>query len=143
MYGLGKGGYEKYTLAKTEGEKGQCGVSQQVKRGLETKKQRNKVENNKIKIRRTYKNQNEPQHIFFFFSLFVQFFLFEILLLYSHFCPFSFIIIFVLFFFSFQQVTIKWNDENKGTFIKWSTNPPHLFETHFQNNSKALFLPKI
>ena len=47
------------------------------------------------------------------------------------------------YFFSFQQVTRKWNDENKGTFIKQSTDSPHLFETHSQKNSKALFLSKV
>ena len=66
----------------------------------------------------------------FFFS-FIMFFLF-----------FSFLFFF-FFFFPFQQVTRKWNHENKGTFIKQSINPPHLFETHSQNNSNALFLTKV
>ena len=57
MYGLGKGGYESDIQVKTKGKKGKWGVSQQVKRGLE---QRNKVENNKIKITRTYKNESAP-----------------------------------------------------------------------------------
>ena len=30
----------------------------------EGQKQRNKVKNNKIKVTRAYKNENEPQHFF-------------------------------------------------------------------------------
>ena len=45
MYGLGKGEYEKNILAKTKGKKGQWDVSQQVKRGLETKKQSGEQQN--------------------------------------------------------------------------------------------------
>ena len=87
------------------------------------------MENNKIKITRSYKNENEPQHIFFihfflfFFSLLVHFFFFlNFCFLYSHFFSFflSFLFSFLLYsflFFPFQQVTRKWNDKNKGTFI--------------------------
>ena len=121
------------------------------KKGLETK---NKVGNNKIKITRTYKNENEPQHIFFFihFFLLFLFFSFWTFSFYTLMFLFYFIVSIFLFssffsiftlFFSFQQLTRKWNDANKGTFIKQSTNSPHLSETHSQNNSKAPFLPKV
>ena len=131
------------------------GSKSTLKRGLETK---NKVENNKNKIIGTYKNENQPPHMFFFHSFFLLFvctnvFLFELLFLYSHFFLFFYCFHFFLFlfffflyssiFFPFQQVTRKWNDENGGTFIKQSTNPLHLFETHYQNNSKAPFCPKV
>ena len=56
MHGLGKGGYEKFIQAKTKRKQGQQGVSKQAKKGVEE----NKVENKKIKIKRTYKNENEP-----------------------------------------------------------------------------------
>ena len=80
------------------------------------------MENNKIKITRTYKNGNEPQHIFFHFFIFFPslckfFFFLNFCYLYSHFFYF-FVIMLFFYFFSFQQVTRKWNDENKGTFIK-------------------------
>ena len=45
MYGLGKGGYKKDIQAKTKGREGQWGVSQQIKRGLETKKQSGEQQN--------------------------------------------------------------------------------------------------
>jgi len=45
MYDLGKGGYEKDIYAKTKEKEGQWGVSQQVKRGLETKNQTGEQQN--------------------------------------------------------------------------------------------------
>ena len=96
-------------------------------------------------------NHNTFFSFIFFSSSFLWyyiFFLFELLLLILPFFHYYFFFLFffffcILLFFSFQQVTRKWNDENKGTFMKQSTNPSHLFETHSQNNSNAPFLPKV
>ena len=74
--------------------------------------QRNKMENNKIKIKITYKNENEPQHIYCLFSIFsfctFFFFCFLYSLLFLFFCFFPFfsyafyiLFLFLLFFFGF------------------------------------------
>jgi len=74
------------------------------------------MENGKIKITRTYKNQNEPQHIFFFIFFFffsvqvffeVLFFIvpfFSFLLLFPFFILFIFFLLYSSLFDSFQQV---------------------------------------
>ena len=70
------------------------------------------MENNKIKIKITYKNENEPQHIYCLFSIFsfctFFFFCFLYSLLFLFFCFFPFfsyafyiLFLFLLFFFGF------------------------------------------
>ena len=86
---------------------------------------------------------------FLFFSLFVHSFflknfLFTLSFFYFLLLFFFFFLSFVFFsFFSFQQATRRWNEKNKGTFVKQNTNPQHLFETHSPKNWKVPFLPKV
>ena len=94
------------------------------KRGRNKK---NKVENNKIKIKRTYKNESGEQTLFLYTSFLLLFIIFFFLF---------------LFLFLFQQIKRKWNEKNKGIYMKNKINTPYLFETHSQNNSIAPFLPR-
>ena len=100
------------------------------KRGRNEKK--NKVEIKKIKIKRTYKNENKSQQtlLHFFSFLFCTLFYFSFytlfhFLIFPLFLFFYFFFFFSLFFFFFQQIKRKWNDKNKGTYMKIKIKMPH------------------
>ena len=110
------------------------------------KRGRNKLENNKIKIKRTYKNENESHFLHFFLLFFVCKFIFflNFCFLYSHFSLFFYYYYFFCFFFPFQQVTRKWNDENekdddtqqtkRGRGVNWFSKQNKIFKTRVTKN---------
>ena len=123
------------------------------------KRVRNKVENNKIKITRTYKNENELTHPFFhsFFSssLCTIFFFLNFCFLYSHFFSFLLIVFyffsflhyflsfvfFYFFFFLTSHKKIKWRKQRN--FHKTKYKSPTLVWNPFPKQFQGPYLQKV